>query len=153
MVRQTKIDNSITNHLNEFIYFISFTDGEFFHHLENFSNTLESSVIKSILSSSKESLITKSIIGHKRSVAPRDTLRPDSRHVSMGHLGPSLTSCNTLRPKGHHVSRGHQVPSPTPCPNSRYILIGVFLSKKVLVDTLPVNWSTLSSNRQDKCLH
>ena len=81
VVRQTKIENLITNHLNEFIYFISFTDGEYFHHPENFSNTLESSVIKSILSSPKESLITKSIIDHKGNVPPRDTLRPDGRHV------------------------------------------------------------------------
>ena len=136
MVRQTKIENLITNHLNEFIYFISFTDGEYFHHPENFSNTLESSVIKNILSSPKESLITKNIISHKGSVAPHDTLRPNSRHISMSHQVPSLTSCNTLRPNGHHISRGCQVPSLTPCPDDCHVLIGVFLSKKVLVDTL-----------------
>ena len=137
MVIQTKIENLITNHLNEFIFF---TDGEYFLHPENFSNILESSAMKSILSSPKEYLITKSIIGHKGSVAPRNTLRPDGRHVSMGHQVPSLTSCDTLRPNGHHVSRGHQVPSLTLCdtfrPNGRHVLIGVFLSKKVLVDTL-----------------
>ena len=104
MVRQTKIDNSITNHLNEFIYFISFTDGEYFHHPENFSNTLESLVIKSILSLPKESLITKSIIDHKGSVAPRDTLHLDGRHVSMGHQVPSLTPCDMLYPYSYHLS-------------------------------------------------
>ena len=97
VVRQTKIENLITNHLNKLFYFISFTDWEYFHHLENFFNTLESSIIKSILSSPKESLITKSTIGHKECVAPRDTLCPDSHHISMGHQVSSLTPCDTLR--------------------------------------------------------
>jgi len=73
-------------------------------------------------------------------VAPCDTLRPDSCHISMGHQVSSLTPCDTLRPNDHHISRGHQVPSLTPCDtfclDGHHILIGVFLSKKVLVDIL-----------------
>ena len=37
----------------------------------------------------KESLVTKSIVGHKGSVTLRDAFHPDSRHLSMSRQVPS----------------------------------------------------------------
>lgn len=99
---------------------------EYFHHLENFSNTLEFLVTKNIMSSPKKSLITKDIISRKGSVAPRTTLCPDGHRASKGrqvHWSrqvPFLTPRYTLRPDdcciswGRQVHKGRQVPSLTP---------------------------------------
>ena len=66
----------------------------------------------------KDSLITKSIVSHKGSVAPYDTLHPDGCHVSTGrHISmgcqvprglqvPSLTPGDTFRLESRHVSMG-----------------------------------------------
>ena len=90
-------------------------DREYFHQLEIFFNTLESSITKSIMSLPKESSVTKSIVVHKGSVAPCATLRSDGRHVSIGRQVPrgrqvpTLTLCDTFPPDGHHISIGQQV--------------------------------------------
>jgi len=95
-------------------------DREYFHQPENFSNALEFLVTKSILSIPKESLIIKSIIGHKGSVAPC-ALCPNGCHVSRVRQVPSLTPSNTLRPNGRHVSMGHQVPRGCQGPRGRQV--------------------------------
>ena len=50
-----------------------------------------------------ESLVTKSIFGHKGSLTPCDTFRPDSRQIPKGRQVP----------KGCQVPNGHQVSSLT----------------------------------------
>ena len=63
-------------------------DREYFHHPESFSNTLESSVIESIMSSPKESLITKSIVSistHWILTMPIDFVIRDPSRILLTH--------------------------------------------------------------------
>ena len=93
-----------------FKYILSLeNDREYFHHLEKFSNTLESSITKNIMSSPKKFLVTKTIVGQKGSVAPCATPRPNDRQVHKGRQILSLTSRDTLHPNNRHVSGGRQV--------------------------------------------
>ena len=106
-------------------YINIYIDKEYFHQLEKFSNTLESSITKSIqnnLRSPKVLSVTRGRQLPNGSQLPSLTLCKmfcaDSHHVSIGrHVPrdrqvpsgcqtPSLTLHDTFHPNGRHVPRG-----------------------------------------------